>query len=144
VTSRVAGALAWIGLSGCSEPDWVPVIGAVNLGAERTITLSAPARVTAATRFIVTFSTFGSSNCTRADRTELTTTGNLARLVPYDEEPEPGSGVSCFRDAAQFVHSHAVEFDAPGAGTLRVVGYFDDGMSPAELDSVDVVVPVDP
>jgi len=131
-------------LLGCSEPDWVPVIGEVNLGAERTIILSAPARVTAGSRFIVTVQTCGSSNCTRAARTELAATGNLARLVSYDEVPAPGSGVACFRNAVGFQHSHAVQFDEPGVGTLRVVGYFDDGVSRAELDSVDVVVQVDP
>jgi hypothetical protein len=136
-------ALLALALIGCSEPDWVATIGTVNLDAERTISMTAPARATAGAQFIVTVQTFGSSNCTRADRTNLSTSGSLARLVPYDEVPAPGSGMACFRDAATFSHSHGVQFAGPGPAKLRVIGYFGQGTE-AVLDSVEVGIEVDP
>ncbi len=146
--SRIEGASGmWIAIAalaflGCSEPDWVTTIGTLNADSARVATLTAPTHVTVGTSFVVTVQTVGPSNCTRPERTDLSVTGSLARLVPYDQVPAPGQA-ACFRNLAPFSHSHAVQFEAPGQTTLRVIGYFGEG-DEAALDSVEVGIAVDP
>ncbi|HET8835073.1 MAG TPA: hypothetical protein VFN08_10100 [Gemmatimonadales bacterium] len=130
-----------IGL-GCSEPDWVTTVGTLNAAGDRSVSLTKPTDVTATSRFDVTVQTFGSSNCTRAERLDMTVGGNLARLAPFDQVPASGQ-TSCFRDLAPLAHSGTVAFGTAGPATLRVVGYFGQG-DQAVLDSVDLAVDVGP
>ena len=126
-------------LVACSEPDWTRVIGTLNPGADRTISVTAPDQVTLGEQFVVTVQTVGSSNCTRADGNDLTVSGRLARFVPYDEVPSDGR--ACFRDAAPFPHTDALRFQEPGTAILRIVGQF--GLPDSSvLDSVDVPIEV--
>jgi hypothetical protein len=136
-------ALATLALGACGEPDWVRVIGVLNVNPDRTITVTAPTRVSARTDFIVTVTTFGSSNCTEANGADVTTSGTVVRFVPYDRVPAPGSGVGCFRNLQGFGHTHGVQFTETGPATLRVVGYF-AGNTEQVLDSVEVELQVDP
>jgi hypothetical protein len=129
-----------VAVTTCSEPDWVTTVGTLNVNPDRAAAVTMPALVTAGSRFVVTVQTLGSSNCTRVERTDLTLTGNLARVVPYDQVPAGGE-TSCFRDLMTFPHSQDVQFDAVGPATVRVVGLFGQSAQ-AVLDSIDVDIQV--
>ena len=90
-------------------------------------------------QFVLTVTTVGSSNCTRADGKDLTISGGLARFAPYDEVPSDGRG--CFRDELGFAHTDGLRFQEPGTATLRIIGQFGH-VDVAVLDSVDVAIQV--
>ena len=136
----LTGAALALFLLSCSEPDWTRVIGNLNHGPERTVSLAAPAQVAAGKDFLVTVRTVGGTGCIRADGSEVTLTGNQARLVPYDEIPLDGRG--CFRDLRGYDHTARLTFQEPGPATLRIVGYF--GVpDTAVLDSADIPIQVE-
>lgn len=142
ISSALGPALTALACLGCSEPDWATALGMLNPAADdRSVAVTGPTQVTVNAPFVVTVQTFGSSNCTRSDRLELSVAGNLARLAPYDQvAPDKAT---CFRNLAPFSHSRTVQFGAAGPASLRVVGYFGQ-FSEAVLDSVDVAIEVEP
>jgi hypothetical protein len=134
-------ALVALVVLGCSEPDWASTLGMLNPTADdRSVSLTHPAQVRANTPVEITVQTFGSSNCTRAERLDLSVVGSVVRLAPYDQLAQDGT---CFRDLAPVPHTRAIQFGAPGPATLRIVGYFGQG-SEALVDSVDVGIEVEP
>ncbi|HKT59861.1 MAG TPA: hypothetical protein VJQ46_07400 [Gemmatimonadales bacterium] len=140
--ANIGVALMALVVLGCSEPDWATTLGMLNPTAgDRSVALTRPTHVTANAPFLVTVQTFGSSTCTRPDRLDLTVTGSLARLAPYDQVAQDGA--TCTRDLAPFSHARTVTFGEAGPASLRIVGYFgQDG--DAVLDSVDMGVEVEP
>lgn len=128
-------------LLGCSEPDWTRVIGNLNYGPERTISLTAPAQVAAGKDFLVTVQTVGGTGCIRADGSEVALAGNQARLIPYDEIPLDGRG--CFRNLRGYDHTTRLRFQEPGPATLRIIGYFGVPAT-AVLDSAEITIQVEP
>jgi hypothetical protein len=141
-SANLGPVLAALSFLGCSEPDWATTLGMLNPAAEdRSVSLDRPTHLTANAPFLVTVRTFGSSNCTRAERMDLSVTGSVVRLTPYDELAQDGA--TCFRDLAPFPHSRTVQFGEPGPATLRLVGFFGQGGA-AVLDSVDVGFEVEP
>ena len=79
-----------------------------------------PATLRRGVAFSATVATVGSSSCTRADGAEVTVTGLLAEVTPYDRK---AIGSVCTPDLAQFPRPVTLRFDQAGDAVVRVHGF---------------------
>ena len=142
LSSRSLAPLVFGVVAACAGPDRAREIGLLNGQPERSAAIDVPAEVSVGDAFVATVMTFGSGNCTGPAGEEVTTSGSVMRLVPFDEVPTDGETV-CLADLAGFSHAQQLRVDVAGPAILRVVGYFGQGDERA-LDSVDVSIDVRP
>lgn len=96
---------------------WRRQVGSIS---ETSSTLQMPASVQRGVAFTATVTTTGSSSCTRADGAEVTVSGLLAEVTPYDRK---AIGSLCTTDVAQFPRPVTLRFDQAGDAVVRVQGF---------------------
>jgi hypothetical protein len=85
-----------------------------------TSRVAAPDTVARGTSFGVSFTTYG-GGCTRAiSHTDVTITGNVAVIRPYDRTDD--GPFACPDILLLLTHSAQLNVDAPGSFTIRVIG----------------------
>ena len=142
LTSLSRLAICFVLLGACSiltGPERRRVIGVID-PESGLVSLRAPDTAAARTPFEVTVTTYGSSTCTRADGAEVSVTGVIAEIVPYDFERVEGT---CTADLAPFPRDVALRFDTAGEAVVRVRGrrpsYEPGGDSLATVEALVVV-----
>lgn len=101
-------------------------------GSPVKIVLPATARVEEP--FTVAVTTYG-DGCTQRGDTQVSVSGAVAELRPFDLYDEEGD---CPRILNDFVHEAEVIFEQPGTATLRVHGRTDDGRTIVETRTITV------
>jgi len=96
---------------------WRRQVGSIS---ETPATLQMPASVRRGVAFTATVTTYGSSSCTRADGAEVTVSGLLAEVTPYDRK---AIGSLCTTDVASFPRPVTLRFDEAGDAVVRVQGF---------------------
>ena len=124
-------------LAACTtEPETARVVGLITAGNVATDVYDGPASVTAGQTFSATIFSYGSSSCTTPDGADVTVTGLIADVTPYDRVPT--GNVVCTADFGARPHPITLRFPSAGAAELRVHG---DGIS-IEGERLPIVVSV--
>jgi hypothetical protein len=126
-TTRPALLLAVITLAGCESsrllepttPDFTERPGLLIDGPPPTESLVTDAVVTQGTPFLVTATSFGSSNCTQALGYSVFKYSMRVEVQLRDWVAE---GPACTRDFQGFPRVLIVQFDQPGAAEVIVIG----------------------
>ena len=83
-----------------TAPNMHVVIGTIDPSLSGAPVIDAPAQARFGVAFVVTVRTVGSSSCVVANGGQVTVSGALARITPYDQVPITGHGGFCSRDYA--------------------------------------------
>ena len=114
----LAIASAAFGCRSTAEPGSRRVVGIIDNGGTGIAPLVVPDTVYVQVPFVVTVTTFGA--CDHPDGADLSTSGLLADVTPYDLLPPPET--ICVALLRASPRSIAVTFAAPGTGIVRLHG----------------------
>lgn len=115
----LAGLLAGCGLF--TEPDQ-DVVPARIIREERAAPITLPGTVSRGAQFSVTVTTLEGGCVRRAARTDVTTSGLLAEITPYNVRYV---SVICTSDPVAIPHTARIRFTEPGTATVRIRGVRD-------------------
>lgn len=124
---RILSLLLILSLAACNNV--VREEGVISLYENTEEVVFAPETVQAGRPFSVTVQTFG-DGCVEASDMEVTVTGNLAVLVPYDLVTIPSGDRFCPLVLKRPVHTAQITFEELGSATLRVKGMRRDNANP--------------
>ena len=112
-------ASAAVGCRSTAEPGSRRVVGVIDNGGTGFAPLVVPDTVYARVPFLATVTTFGSA-CDHPDGSDVSTSGLLADVTPYDLLPPPET--ICIALLRASPRSIALTFAAPGTGVVRLHG----------------------
>ena len=115
----LAIASAAFGCRSTAEPGSRRVVGIIDNGGTGIAPLVVPDTVYVQVPFVVTVTTFGGA-CDHSDGSDVSTSGLLADVTPYDLLPPPET--ICIALLRASPRSIAVTFPAPGTGIVRLHG----------------------